>query len=493
MISFRLKLALLTGLLTAILIAGIGALAWRLTLRFNVERLDRELRNLGAANLDRVVGDSHWQRLDSALRFVSGTDRPAIYALWVETNGRELHRSAAWPSWIDPETLERPSAYEGGRIYDPLPAPPRPRDPISATNPGLPRKEPYFLTRESGAHAWRLGVMGSPYTTLVIAANLDEFNAELSLLRNRFLTALPALLILIGGGAWFFAGRALRPVHALSDAVERITAKGLDQRLGVLGSDLEFRRLVKVFNAMMDRLEASFQQATRFSADASHELKTPLALLQLEIEQALASVPPDSPSQATFSSLLDDVQRLKAIVQKLLLLSLADAGRLELHREPVRVGVLLQNVLEDAGALASGLNIESTSVDDVVVLADAVLLEQAVQNLVTNAIKYNRLGGTVRLDLHADGGEAVLRVGNSGPGIAPADRARIFDRFFRADPARQRPEIGGTGLGLSLSREIIRAQGGILELSRSDADWTEFVLRLPLRVPPAGGPAPGSH
>lgn len=479
MISFRLKLALLAGLLTAILLVGTGTFVWRLTLRFNVERLDRELRNLGAANLDRVVGDSHWQRLDSALRFVSGTERSAVYALWVETNGRELYRSADWPTWIDPEQIERPSTYEGGRSYDPLPPPPRPRDPISATNPGLPRKEPSFLTRQSGEHAWRLGVMGSPYTTLVIAANLDEFNAELSQLRTRFLTALPVLLLLVGGGAWFFAGRALRPVHTLSGAVERITARGLDQRLGVHGNDPEFRRLITVFNAMMDRLEASFRQATRFSADASHELKTPLALLQIELEQALAAVPADSPQQAVYTSLLEEVQRLKAIVQKLLLLSLADAGRLELHREPVDLSALLGNVLEDAAALAPHLSLESTVAPGVTVRADAILLEQAVQNLVGNAIKYNRPGGTVRLTLRVEDGTRVLTVGNSGPGIPAADQPRLFDRFFRADPARQRSAVGGAGLGLSLAREIVRAHGGVLELGPGGPDWTEFRLVLP--------------
>lgn len=479
MTSFRLKLALLAGLLTGILIVGTGALAWRLTLRFNLDRLDRELRNLGAANLERVVGDSHWQRLDGALSFVSGSDPSAGYALWVETNGRELYRSPQWPQWIDPDRLPRPTAYEGGRTYDPIPPPPRPRDPISAANPALPRKEPYFVTFDSGDHAWRLGVMGSPYTTLVVAANIDGFTAELTQLRNRFLTTLPVLLLVVGGGAWFFAGRALRPVQALTGAVERVTARGLDQRLAVGGNDREFQRLITVFNAMMDRLETSFHQATRFSADASHELKTPLALLQLELEQALATTPAGAPQQMVYISLLEEVRRLKAIVQKLLLLSLADTGRLELHRESVNISTLLESVLEDASALAPQMTIEHSVPTGVKVDADAVLLEQAVQNLVGNAIKYNRPGGRVHLALNLVAGGIVITVGNSGPGIAPADQARIFDRFFRADAARQTSGSGGAGLGLSLSREIIRAHGGRLELARSEGDWTEFAATVP--------------
>lgn len=482
MSSFRTKLALLVSALTTALLVGGGAFAWRLTLRFNLDRLDRELRNIGAANLERVVGDSHWQRLDSALRFVSGADRPAIYAIWAENYGREIYRSPHWPGEIKPEQLAKPSTYEGGRSYDPAPVPPRPRDPISAVNPALPRKEPYFLTAQSAGHGWRLGVMGSPYTTLVVAANLDEFNAELTALRRQFFMAIPVALLLVGGGAWLLAGRALRPVQSLTQAAERVTARGLDQRIAAAGNDREFRRLVTVFNEMMDRLEKSFHQATRFSADASHELKTPISLLQVELEQAIASAPGGSPQQQAFTSLLEEVQRLKAIVQKLLLLSLADAGRLEIHREITDLSAIVANVVEDAGALAPELEIEQAIAPGIGVLADATLLEQALQNLVGNALKYNRPGGRVRVELRIDGGNAWVTVGNTGPGIALADRPHIFDRFFRGDRARTSRGTTGVGLGLSLAREILRAHGGELSLVPQRDDWTEFHASVPAKL-----------
>ena len=480
--SFRLKLAFLAGGVSAILLVGTGLFAWRLTLRFNLDRLDRELRNIGAANLERVVGDAHWQRLDSALRFVSGAERPASFALWAQNYGREIYRSPHWPVDISPERLALPSTYEGGRTYDPAPPPPRPRDPISPSNPALPRKEPYFLTTAAGGHAWRLGVLGSPYTSLVIAANMDEFNAELIRLRSQFLTGLPVALLLVGGGAWFFAGRALRPVQTLTQAAERVTARGLDQRIAAAGNDREFQRLVTVFNEMMDRLEKGFHQATRFSADASHELKTPLARLQAELEQALASVPAGSPQQEVYTSLLEEVQRLKAIVQKLLLLSLADTGRLEIHREPVDLSALIVNIVEDATALAPHLRIEHAIPRGVVVQGDSILLEQALQNLAGNAIKYNREGGRVRFELRVDAEHALLTVGNTGPGIAAEDRVRVFDRFFRGDRARSRSGPEGVGLGLSLSREILRAHGGEILLGTMGDDWTEFRTSLPAPV-----------
>lgn len=486
--SFRLQLALLSGAFAAVLLLAAGAYAWRLTTSFNLDRLDRELRNIGAANLERVVGDEHWRRVESALRFVSGTDRPPGFALWVKNYDRELYRSPHWPTKIFPESLPRPTDLETGTAPSVRPPPPpRQGEPLSARNPPLPRSVPVFLTLPSDDHQWRVAVMGTPYTQLVVVANIDGFNADLTALRSAFFAALPFALLLVGGGAWFLAGRALRPVHVLTQAAERVTARGLDQRITTPGNVREFERLVTVFNEMLDRLEKGFHQANRFSADASHELKTPLALLQAELEQALASTPSGSPQQQLCTSLLDEVQRLKTITQKLLLLALADSGRLELHREPTDLTQLLANVIEDATAFAPHLAIEHAIPIRVSVLADAVLLEQALQNLTNNAIKYNRAEGLIRLTLRLEADSAIVAVGNTGPGISTDNRPHVFERFFRGDRSRARHAATGVGLGLSLSREIIRAHGGELALCppRADGDWTEFVVRLPCTVAPA--------
>ena len=486
--SFRLRLALHVGALTAALLPASGWLAWQLTARFNIERLDRELRHLTSGNLDRVNDGSHWERLDAALAFISGTDRPRAYALWVKNYDREEYRSPAWPREINPEALPMPTTYENGGAFTTPPPPPR-RGGLSPTNRALPIKTTAFVTATARGSTWRLAVTGNPYTTLILAANLDELNADLSRLQRRLLFVLPLVLVVVGAGAWWLAARALRPVEALTAAAERVTARGLDQRLFLSGNDREFQRLAAVFNAMLDRLEKSFHQATRFSADASHELKTPLALLQAELEQALAAAPTGSSQQQSYTSLLDEVQRLKAITQKLLFLSLADSGRLELHREPTDLSQLIANVIEDATALAPGLAIEAAFAPGVRVLADAVLLEQALQNLAGNAIKYNRDGGRIRFALTIDAAHAraTVTVSNTGPGIAPEDRPRIFERFFRGDRARTRHAGVSLGLGLSLSREILRAHGGDLTLApaHDSGDWTEFLVTLPLAQAPA--------
>jgi two-component system, OmpR family, heavy metal sensor histidine kinase CusS len=479
--SFRIKIALLSGLITGVLFVGSGLVLWRVSYTFNLDRLDREIRNIGQANLDRVQGGDHWERLENALKFVSGDRRSAAFVLWVKHDDRVIYQSANWPAGLEPESFPVPDQYEGRNAPkpgEPLPPPPRRGEEISPRNPALPLKLPEFFTRTAAGKSWRVGVMGNPYITLILAANLEDFEARMAGLRNTYLATLVVVLLLVAGGAWFVARRALRPVTALTQTAERVTARGLDQRIPVMTSDAEFNRLITVFNEMLDRLEKSFTQATRFSADASHELKTPLARLQIELEQALQNAPAGSPQQEVFSSLLDEVSRLKSIVQKLLLLSLADTGRLQLHREPVNLTRMLEGVIEDCRLQAPHLSVGQNLEPDVKVKADPELLEQALQNLASNAIKYNHERGQIRFELAKKADRVLMCVANTGPGIPAADRERIFDRFYRGDKSRNN-QVEGVGLGLSLSREIILAHGGELNLAASDAAETQFAITIP--------------
>ena len=489
--SFRLKIALLAGLISGLLLVGTSAVLWRVAYRLSLEQVDREIRNLGQANLERVLGGDHWERLEAALRFVSARREGADFILWVRNNHNVAYRSPGWPSGLDPAALEVSPHYAspgGPRPGDPLPPPPRRGEEISPRNPALPLKQARFQTVHAGGRDWRIGVMGNPYVVLVLGADLAETTARMAELRHTFLVMLPLAFALVRGGSWFLARRALRPVQALTEAAERVTAQGLDRRLPVSTRDREFNRLITVFNDMLDRLERSFRQANRFSADASHELKTPLARLQLELEEALEQAPDGSEQQALCGSLLEEVTHLKAIVQKLLLLALADAGQLQLRSEPVNLTRLLENVVEDARAQAANLTIAATLEPDLHVPGEPDLLEPALQNLVTNAIKYNEPGGQVRIVLAREAERAVVRVSNTGPRIPPEDRERVFERFYRADPSRSR-RVDGVGLGLSLAREILRAHGGNLVLDPASGPLTTFVATLPTQ-PSAAGESP---
>ncbi|MBU0609024.1 MAG: two-component sensor histidine kinase, partial [Armatimonadetes bacterium] len=264
----------------------------------------------------------------------------------------------------------------------------------------------------------------------------------------------------------------------LADTAEAITAVSLDRRLAATGVETELLRLVTVFNEMLDRLERSFRQAVRFSADAAHELQTPLTILQGELEQALQTG--TEADQELLARLLEEAQRLKAIVRKLLLLSRVDSGAMQPALHPVNLSQAAEGLREDAETLAPGLAVTASLAPDVWVMADADLLQQVLANLISNAIKYNRPDGSIDLRLAVDGPQARLSVRNTGPAIPPEDRELVFDRFYRADPARSRG-VDGLGLGLSLAREIARLHGGDIIIASSDAKATLFVLTLPLK------------
>ena len=214
-------------------------------------------------------------------------------------------------------------------------------------------KIPRFFTARTAEGTWRLGIMGNDELRLVVGLNYDTVQAELNRMRNIFLVTLPVALLLVGGGGWLVAGRALRPLRRIARTAEQVTARGLDQRIPVSAEDPEITRLIEVLNGMMDRLEASFRQATRFSADASHELKTPLAIMQGELENALAGRRARLAEQQVFSNLLEETQRIKTITRSLLLLAQADAGQLKLALEEVHLSADLEAMIEDARILAA--------------------------------------------------------------------------------------------------------------------------------------------
>jgi heavy metal sensor kinase len=323
---------------------------------------------------------------------------------------------------------------------------------------------------EDAGHTLRLGV--------------DKYYVEETRddLMIAYLCAGPALLLLVAAGGWWIAGRALAPVRRVAAAAELITARRLDQRLPVPGSGDEIAELARVLNRMIDRLEASFLQATRFSADASHELKTPLTILRGEIEQALREPALSEGQESLLANLLEETQRLTEITEALLLLSRADAGRLELELEPLDLPALLGEILEDVEILAAprGITIDAQVPGDATVRGNAQFLRQVLLNLFDNAIKYNEAGGAIRVRVECADSRVTICVANTGPGLTAEQGARVFDRFYRAEPSRNSATTGH-GLGLSICREIARAHDGELTIvAPGEPGWTEFRVTLPM-------------
>jgi signal transduction histidine kinase len=312
---------------------------------------------------------------------------------------------------------------------------------------------------------------------LAIAANLNALRQEMTTLRRIYALTIPGLLLVIGGGAWAIAGQALRPVRQLSQSVNQVTAQGLHQRVPA-DPDPEFAPLINAFNAMLERLERSFQQASRFSGDAAHELKTPLTILQGELERAIQQVETGSAAQQTLSQLLDQVRHLSGIVRKLLLLSLADAGQMSIQRQPVDFSTLVQDQLEDLSLLAPDLEVTAEIEPGLEVMGDRDLLAQLIQNLITNAAKYNLPQGWVQIQARRAQSQVQLTLTNATTPLTPVEASRLFERFYRGEPARDR-QTEGLGLGLSLAREIARAHGGDLVLTPSPVGEARFDLHLP--------------
>jgi signal transduction histidine kinase len=297
------------------------------------------------------------------------------------------------------------------------------------------------------------------------------------------LTALPLTVLVAAFGVWWTTGKALKPLQDIADAAERIHAKALRTRIPDPPVHDEIGRLVSVLNKAFDRLERSFAQATRFSSDASHELKTPLTIMRGEIETALSNDSIDRQNEKLLESLLQQTHRLSAIVENLLLLSRADAGALNLRKKAVDFSGLCQELAADAEILALRHNIiiSSTIENEVQVLADEWYLRRLLLNLLDNAIKYNLYSGKVEILLAKSGDLASFRIANSGPEISEEHQTRIFERFYRTEDSRA-SDVVGSGLGLSICREIVLAHRGQIWMERPRPGWTAFAVNLPLAV-----------
>ncbi|HXJ37558.1 MAG TPA: ATP-binding protein [Candidatus Eisenbacteria bacterium] len=310
---------------------------------------------------------------------------------------------------------------------------------------------------------------------------LDEVESA----RSRFLLILlslaPFALAAAAAGGRLLATRALAPVDAMVDAARRIEAEDLSRRLRADGAPEEIGRLAGVLNDMLGRLEASFSTARRFSADAAHELRTPLTILKGEIEVSLRSPGAADDRRRVLESCLEEVDRLIALVEDLLFLARADAGAVEVPRTTVDLSHVVGDALPALRALAEQAGVglaPAEGTGPLCVRGSEPLLFRVVFNLVDNAIKYSGAGHGVTIALQADGGRAVLDVTDDGPGVPPADRERIFDRFYRGDPARGR---GGTGLGLAVTRSIVVVHGGdVRVVDGPGGRGTSFRVTLPL-------------
>ncbi len=326
--------------------------------------------------------------------------------------------------------------------------------------------------------------------TIVATHSLESLTARLAQARRAYAIAVPVALILAAMGGSVLARKSLGPVVAMSEQAERMEASSLNERLVVPNDRDEVGRLARVFNALLARLETSFERQRRFMADASHELRTPVAIVRGEAEVALSR---DDRSLAEYRESLgiihDEGRRLAAIVEDLFTLARADAGERPLVRSEFYLDEAVNEAVRSVRSLAEarGMSVVCEGREELQFNGDEALVNRLVLNLLDNAIKYTRPDGEVRVDLEREGQAYVLEVSDTGIGIPPEAQAHVFDRFFRAEKARSSENAddasGGAGLGLSIAHWIAEAHGGRIELVRSSEHGTTFAVTLPI----AGG------
>ena len=326
--------------------------------------------------------------------------------------------------------------------------------------------------------SYRLATYYSGKYVLRIAADLFEINRIGVDILLGMCAAIPTVLLVVTIGGRWVARQALGPVEVIRDAAAKISIQNLGQRLPRPAASDEIAGLVEVLNKTFDRLQSSFEQSVRFSADASHQLKTPISVLRAGIEEILTDATAPRKQRAQAEDLLHQVHQLTSIAENLLLLARADAGRLTLERDYFNLRDVLDGICDDTRALAEphGLTVETDVPAELPVMADRASTALIAQNLVENAVKFNQPGGRIRIKARKDDGHVELTIGNDGEGIPRERCSSIFERFYRA---RGDGRIEGQGLGLSIARELARAQGGDVLLLRSDGEWTEFRLHLP--------------
>jgi len=288
-----------------------------------------------------------------------------------------------------------------------------------------------------------------------------------------------SVLLLGLAGGWWVSTQVIRPIKDISATAERIATGDLSQRINMAQTKDELGQLAGTLNSTFARLEAAFAHQRQFTADASHELRTPIAVLISETQTTLARQRTPEEYQETIEACLATAQQMRQLTETLLQLARLDAGQEIADRQPLNLADNVRACIDRIHPLADERGIRiNANLSPAFTLGHSVQLNQVITNLLANAIHYNRLNGEIHVSTCGESGRTVLLVTDTGPGIAAEDLPQIFDRFYRADKARSRVE-GRAGLGLAICKSIITAHGGTIEVKSTPGTGSEFKVTLP--------------
>ena len=312
----------------------------------------------------------------------------------------------------------------------------------------------------------------------------DDRGRNLQNLRNYSLIGVGAVLVVGVVGGYFLSGTMLKPVERISSLAARISQRNLKERINHQGPSDELKQLADTFDEMLQRLDSAFESQKQFIQDASHELRTPIAIAQTNLEVLEMD---ERATTADYRQVMEviklSLERMTSVNEGLLLLS--EGGPTQSGWSVVNMASIMDEVAmeERANAAASGISLQvEPPAHDVVVRGDAMRLKQAIINLVDNAIKYNRLGGMVKVSAQAGESDVVVQVQDNGIGISQTDQQRIFDRFYRVDKSRSRAH-GGTGLGLAIVKKIAEDHKGSVSVESVPGEGSTFRMVLPRHSP----------
>lgn len=458
-LSLRARLALwYAGVLLAILVV-MSALSYSFLRWSLLQQVDASLAAVAQIVRETDERGAGGSEVERAIRELLGPGFSDRYYQFLDPEGHSRFRSGPPPMALPLTPEARANATQGQRTFETL------EDPRG----GPVRLLTVPVLRE-----------GRRVEIIQVSAPLARLRDALSGFLTTLLALVPVAVALAAAGGFVVARRALRPVRDMSRTAREITAEDLGRRLTRRGAEDEIDHLADTLNTMLAGLEAAFAQARRFSADAAHELRTPLTALKGEIEVALRAERSPDEHRRVLRSALEEVEHLIRVAEDLLLFSRSSAA-IGAPRDRVELEPLVLEALEvgTRRAQGTGVAVRGEEIEPATVRGEAGALRRAVLNLVDNAIKYTPAGGKVSLSLLTREGRALIVVQDTGIGIDPADRGRIFDPFVRLDAARSR-DAGGVGLGLALVRSIVTAHGGAVDVESTSGAGSRFTIRLPL-------------
>jgi len=455
--------ARITAWYFAVLVVAFASFAWISDLGFR-------------HSIETTVNGASGANLESIERVLSRTAPRGIEEVKRELN--ELSGVWAGAALLEVSDADGRIIFQSEQFRKPYPA-----------LPSVAKGEISFFTTNLDYFQYRIAMRAAEVNGQIFrvraAVPTEPFDQALDRFRVILKETLPFLVVLASLAGYWLSGRALAPVNAIIQTARGVGVQSLSNRLAVPPANDELRRLSETLNAMLGRIEASVKRLTQFTADASHDLRTPVALIRTSAELALRRPRTEDEYRETLSRILATSEETTHLIENLLTLARADAGATELHFGDIDLVPHLEKIAEEAGILAAGKGIQVTrelADSPVRVSADPAAIERLLLIVIENAVKYTPPGGKIKMNLSNGAGNARIEIRDSGIGISDKDLPHIFERFYRADQARSR-EPGGSGLGLAIGRWIVDQHSGLIEAQSTLGNGSVFRITLPIAPP----------